>query len=112
MMDPRPIYPDMFHPLHQNKGRSFDGYANHSRRSKHPVKYYYIDFGLSHKFDADDNEPLVWPVLGGDRTVPELGSLETFNPTKPLNPFPIDIYYLGHLIQFVFFRVSAIGLLH
>ncbi|EIW62677.1 uncharacterized protein TRAVEDRAFT_43020 [Trametes versicolor FP-101664 SS1] len=75
LYDPRPLYPNMFHPL----------------------KYYFIDFGLSRRYDPMDGPPREHPIRGGDKSVPE------FQPGvwkgELLDPFPTDIYYLGNLIR-------------
>lgn len=97
MYDPRPLYPDMFHPSVPRKSRDWKGRAKHSTRTLHPVKYYFIDFGLSRRYDPKDGPPREHPIRGGDKSVPE------FQPGKwngeLLDPFPTDIYYLGNLIR-------------
>jgi len=94
MMDPKPTYPDSFHPRLPHLNRNFKGHAKHFTRTARPTKYYFIDFGLSQKYNPEDGPPLEEPVLGGDRTVPEFK-----NWTRPLDPFPTDIYYLGNMIR-------------
>ncbi|TCD65335.1 hypothetical protein EIP91_002773 [Steccherinum ochraceum] len=96
MMDPRPMYPEMFHPHEINKARDYRHRAKYTRRTQTPVKYYWIDFGLSRKFDADDTSPRAYPILGGDATAPEFQ-----RSVEPCDPFPTDIYYLGNTIHMV-----------
>ncbi|KAL1945818.1 hypothetical protein VTO73DRAFT_1820 [Trametes versicolor] len=61
------------------------------------MKYYFIDFGLSRRYDPMDGPPREHPIRGGDKSVPE------FQPGvwkgELLDPFPTDIYYLGNLIR-------------
>ena len=102
MMDGRPIYPEMYHPVRSNRNRSFTGPAKHSRRSVHPVKYYFIDFGLSHRFKSREARRWMLPQGGGDRTVPEYKNGDDV----PHDPFPTDIYCLGNLIRERFLNVS------
>ena len=101
MMDPRPLYPNMYHPLSIYRRRDGYGTAKRGRRTKHPVKYYLIDFGLSRKYEPDDVSPLELPIFGGDKTVPEFRQFD-----EPCDPFRTDIYYIGNLIRMCFFEVS------
>lgn len=96
LYDPRPLYPDMFHPSYTSMSRNWKGSAKHSTRTLWPVKYYFIDFGLSRRYDPKDGPPREHPIRGGEKSVPE------FQPGvwkgELLDPFPTDIYYLGNLI--------------
>ncbi|KAI0358579.1 hypothetical protein OH77DRAFT_1578883 [Trametes cingulata] len=95
MFDPRPMYPNMFHPRVQDKTRDWKGKAKHSTRTACPVKYYYIDFGISYMYNPDDGPPREHPIRGGDKSVPEFQAWCG----EPLDPFPTDIYYLGNMIR-------------
>ncbi|GBE80577.1 predicted protein [Sparassis crispa] len=94
MMDPKPLYPKMFHPLIQFVAQNYKGTAKHYTRTGCPTKYYFIDFGLSRRFHPDGGPPREYPIFGGDKTVPEFR-----NSDEPCDPFPTDIYYLGNLIR-------------
>ncbi|KAI0363366.1 hypothetical protein BV20DRAFT_958448 [Pilatotrama ljubarskyi] len=94
MYDPRPMYPDMFHPRDPDRARDRKGRAKHHTRTARPVKYYFIDFGLSRQYDPKEGPPREHPIRGGDKTVPEFRSWNG----KLLDPFPTDIYYLGNMI--------------
>ncbi|KAI0665380.1 kinase-like domain-containing protein [Trametes maxima] len=94
LYDPRPIYPKMFHPQVTDKARNWKGSAKHSTRTRHPVKYYIIDFGLSRRYNPDDGPPREHPIRGGDKSVPEFQNWQG----ELLDPFPTDIYYLGNMI--------------
>ncbi|KAI0786625.1 kinase-like domain-containing protein [Abortiporus biennis] len=95
MMDPKPMYPNMFHPTVPVKNRNFRGKAKHYTRTARPTKYYIIDFGLSRQYDPTGSPPLELPIFGGDKSVPEFKA--DFN--KPINPFHTDIYYIGNMIR-------------
>ncbi|RPD78678.1 hypothetical protein L226DRAFT_457210 [Lentinus tigrinus ALCF2SS1-7] len=95
MYDPRPLFPDMYHPVETYKRRDWKGRAKYSTRTKCPVRYYFIDFGLSRRYDPKDGPPREHPVIGGDKTVPEFKNWNG----QLLDPFPTDIYYIGNMIR-------------
>ena len=66
------------------------------------VKYYFIDFGISRKYDPADLPPREPPIFGGDRSVPEFNKSD-----EPCDPFPTDIYYVGNLIREDFLQVRS-----
>ncbi|KAJ7630024.1 hypothetical protein DFH06DRAFT_1005613 [Mycena polygramma] len=86
MMDGKHLYPHGFYPdiIHQDlKPNKYSDATNHTR-TKLPVKYYFIDFGLSRRYEPSNVHPVEPIVLGGDN----------------LRPFPHrHIYYLGNLIR-------------
>ncbi|TDL15597.1 hypothetical protein BD410DRAFT_902496 [Rickenella mellea] len=94
MLDANSMYPDGFHPMFQVAPRGFkgDSTARYIQRSDaRSVKYYFIDFGLSSSF-PNNHEPRL--VTGMDcllNDVPELSN------EIPYDPFPVDIFLLGHL---------------
>ncbi|TCD65334.1 hypothetical protein EIP91_002772 [Steccherinum ochraceum] len=94
MMDPRPTFPQMYHPRMVHQPRDFKGELKYSRRTKHPVKYYWIDFGLSCKYDTDNTSPRDVPIFGGYRDAPEYQ-----DPAMPSNPFHTDVWFIGRTIQ-------------
>lgn len=100
MMDPRPIYPKMYHPQMTHRARDWKGKAKHYARTTRPVKYYLIDFGLSRQYAADDASPMEDPIMGGDKSVPEFRA----GGGAPCNPFPTDIYYVGNMIRQYFLK--------
>jgi hypothetical protein len=102
MMDATPLYPTPYHPCVPAMRRDFKGKVKHRTRTQHPVKYYFIDFGISRRY-APDAVPLEDPIRGGDKTVPEFQ-----NSDEPQNPFPTDVYYLGNLIREDFTEVRRI----
>ncbi|KAJ7902377.1 kinase-like domain-containing protein, partial [Mycena leptocephala] len=68
----------------------------------HPVKYYWIDFDLSGEHDPSQGPPLVDPRYGGTREVPEFAF-----PDQQCNPFAVDVWCLGFLIQTYFTEGSV-----
>ncbi|KAL1742164.1 hypothetical protein HDZ31DRAFT_66241 [Schizophyllum fasciatum] len=71
LTDASPLLPIPFHSLLRSVRRGFKGPAQPSyTRTKQPVKYYIINFGLSIRHNSVDPPPLAMPVLGGDKSVP------------------------------------------
>ncbi|GBE80551.1 hypothetical protein SCP_0302660 [Sparassis crispa] len=95
MMEPT-MYPELYHPVLTTEKPDLSGDAKCYTRIRRPTKYYYVDFGLSRKYDPKGGPPLEPPILGGDKTVPEFKGIG-YN--KLSNPFPTDIYYLGNLFR-------------
>ncbi|THU85928.1 hypothetical protein K435DRAFT_868768 [Dendrothele bispora CBS 962.96] len=95
MVDSGPLYRRPMHPI--NSERRYDWSGKESRRSitRHPVKYYLIDFGSTVQYDLDSGPAQERCGYGGDRSVPEFKS----NPEGQCDPFPVEIYRLGHIIQ-------------
>ena len=91
------MYPEGFHPRCQSYSTDFKPYLKKLPRSKAtpPVKFYFIDFGISTQFTTDDapGEQLVLGREGRVKTVPELSS------TKPYDPFAVDVFVLGDFIN-------------
>ncbi|KAI0368266.1 hypothetical protein BV20DRAFT_1022672 [Pilatotrama ljubarskyi] len=102
MMDPTPLVSEPYHPLFPDL--SYDGRrkVKVSTRTEHPVKYYFIDFGISRKYPDDCTSPREPPIWGGVKTVPEFQ-----HSNEPQDPFPTDIYYLGNLLREDFVEKSA-----
>ncbi|TBU48088.1 kinase-like domain-containing protein [Dichomitus squalens] len=96
MMDPRPLFPQLFHFARPSETQDMRGTARYYTRTRYPVKYYFIDFGLSRKFDPAAGPPRSRPIWGGDRSVPEF-----HRSLGPCDPFPTDIYYIGNVVRTV-----------
>jgi len=100
MMDAVPLYSKkLWHPESPRYTRDFSGSAKHFSRTERPMKYFYIDFGLSRKYDTEDRSPRELPILGGDKSVPEF---QGDGYDAPADPFRTDIYYLGNLFRLTF----------
>ena len=104
MIDGEPMFPRLWHPMTSFMKRYYSGLVTSYSRTERPPKYYYIDFGLSRKYNPDDGPPLELPIFGGDKSVPEFQG-EGYD--KPANPFHTDIYYLGSMIREGFLDVCA-----
>ncbi|KAA1473369.1 hypothetical protein DENSPDRAFT_802484 [Dentipellis sp. KUC8613] len=99
MMDATRLYPDLWHPSNIHKRRDWKGKAKHYTRTECPVKYYFIDYGLSEQYNRETAStwpPLELPVHGGDKSAPEN---QEKNYNTPCNPFATDIYYIGNLVR-------------
>jgi len=94
MMDPKPMYPEMFHPTETELSRDYKRDAKSYSRTRRPPRYILIDYGISCKYEAEDLPPRESPLKSGDRTAPEIQSYDVL-----YDPFPTDVYYLGNLIR-------------
>ncbi|KAH9886277.1 kinase-like domain-containing protein [Cubamyces lactineus] len=92
MMDATPIYPDGYHPVRLHRAPDAIHDANPLSRMDHPVKYFYVDYGLSVRFQ-EGAVPLVRGKVGRDTDIPEMSSEE------PYDAFKADIYALGNLFD-------------
>jgi hypothetical protein len=102
MMDAKNMHAEPYHPVITFMKRDFSGHVGHYTRTQRPPKYYFIDFGLSRRYDASEENPLEYPIFGGDKSVPEFRD----NVDVPMNPFPTDVYYLGNVVREQFLNVS------
>ncbi|KAK0439930.1 hypothetical protein EV421DRAFT_1819310 [Armillaria borealis] len=92
-MDATDMFPDSFHPQRRDLKYDYSGPALYYRRTERPPKYYFINFGLSKRYKADDL-PVLDLVLGGDQTVPEAIDIMSI-----CDPFAVDVYYLGNALR-------------
>lgn len=100
-MDANALFPEGFHPVH---GLFLpDGMTPASRHSRKgmPIKYYYIDFGISVHIPPDTHPKLAVGPYGRDREVPELSA------DIPYDPFKVDIFIIGNLFRRNFHDVGA-----
>jgi len=103
MMDVSTLFVDAFHPVDSIMKRDFSGYARYKTRTERPVKYYFIDFGLSRRYDHSITHPLEVPIWGGDKEVPEFQ-----NSNEPRDPFATDVFYIGNAIRQDFVDVCLV----
>jgi len=96
MMDPLPMFPNMYHPQSPDSSLDLRGFPKQYTRTERPTKYYLVDFGLSRKYAAYNVTPQELPILGGDKSVPEFQG-EGHN--EAWDPFPTDVYYIGNVIR-------------
>lgn len=92
MMDGEPLFPKGHHPVRLDYLEDAVHDAPYLSRQDHPVKYYFIDFGISSYFDPGV-VPLAIGTKGRDKEPPELDN------RRPYNPFPLDIFILGNLYR-------------
>ncbi|KAJ6629435.1 hypothetical protein B0H10DRAFT_1776589 [Mycena sp. CBHHK59/15] len=105
MMDGQHLFPEGFSPILPRRSLDLMENAKHLTRTQAPLKYYFIDFGLAQVFH--ETQPrLATPIRGGDHYVPEIIN----NPELlPVDPFAVDIFCVGHLIQLAFLDVRMAG---
>jgi hypothetical protein len=96
------MYPDGWHPCSDFTKRDYSDDVKHYTRTQRPPKYYLIDFGISRRYSPDDTSPSEYPILGGDKSVPEFRKS-----ADKCNPYPTDVYYLGNMIRQDFMQVSV-----
>ena len=100
-MDAKALYPKGFHPAMTICLPDGSGRAPTLPRSTAPIKYYYIDFGISSYIPPGSPEKLVLGDYGRDRDVPELST------SVPYDPFKVDVFILGNLFDKYFVDVSG-----
>ncbi|KAJ7142051.1 kinase-like domain-containing protein [Mycena crocata] len=109
MMDGSEMFPKGYHPQFPKMKRdSYSRKAKYYTRTQRPPKYYFIDFGLSRRYETRDPPPRQPPILGGDKSVPEFRFSANGDPPQPCDPFPTDVYYLGNLIRTDFLEGNPI----
>jgi len=99
MMDASPMYPEPYHPVRLEMKRDWSGLVKGHTRTERPVKYYFIDFGLSRHYSPEDKDPRENIIIGGDKSPPEFQ-----NPTEPCNPYHTDVYCMGNLVRTEFLQ--------
>jgi hypothetical protein len=95
-MDATQLYPRGYHPgmiwLEPDSKKS----AKPLTRTQKPTKYFYVDFGISQRFESYEARRKTEPIPGGDKSVPEF---KDGGDQIPQDPFATDVYYLGHVMQ-------------
>ena len=94
-MDGASLYPEGFHPVQTNGFPGIDHRAKFIPRlaAWPPVKYYYVDFGISVLIPPEVQPRHVVGAFGLDREVPELSF------TQPYDPFKVDIFIIGNVFR-------------
>jgi len=95
------MFPRGWHPRADAMTRDCKRTTIPTTRTLRPPKYYLIDFGISRRYNLDEDAPLEHPIFGGDKSVPEFKKS-----IAPCNPFPTDIYYMGNFIRTEFLEVG------
>lgn len=99
MMDASSLFPEGFHPIFPDFLPDGLHETFPFTRSVAPVRYYYIDFGISSHFPDDTVNKLVTGQDGLDKEVPELST------TVPYDPFKVDIFILGNVFKKLVYSV-------
>lgn len=104
MMDTRNMWPEPYHVMMSYMNRTLSAEVQKPfTRTRKPPKYYIIDFGMSRQYSLDEPHPRETAPDGGDRTVPEFNrSWESVDH----DPFAVDIYCVGNVIQGKILNVS------
>ena len=105
MMDPLLLYPQLYHPTNDKMTRDYTRGVRPYTRTERPTTYYFIDFGLSRRYEREVTNPLEMPIFGGDRTVLEF---EGDGYKQPCDPFPTDVYYIGNRFREEFLQVKLL----
>lgn len=92
------MYPNGHHPVRIHTAPDIVHDANPLPRIDHPVKYYYVDFGLSEHFPLGAST-LVLEKVGHDMEIPEISN------EVPYDAYKADIYALGNLFDKEFLQV-------
>lgn len=102
MMDARTLYPEGHHPVRRNFTPDALYEVTPLSRADYSVRYYFIDFDLSVRFEEGEPHDVIGDV-GRDNQVPELSD------DVPYNAFKVDIFALGNLYykEFCMVRLSS-----
>jgi hypothetical protein len=96
MMDAMQLYPRGYHPARTVRERDGKNWAKPLTRTQKPTKYFYVDFGLSHRFESYEARHKLPPIQGGDKSVPEF---KDEGDQILQDPFATDVYYLGNAMK-------------
>ena len=58
-------------------------HPKHYSRTQRPVKYYFVDFGISRRYNPDDGPPLEYPIFGGGQVCAGVSNIR-----QPMQPIP------------------------
>lgn len=100
MMDASPIFPNGHHPVRRSSTPNGIHIAHPLPRIDYPVKYYFIDFGISTRFALGEST-LVVGAKGRDKELPELSRDVHYNAMQA------DIFILGNMYKKDLLQVSA-----
>ena len=103
LMDASGMFPEGFHPVLTLFTPDIQTIAKcvPRRDASPPVKYYFIDYGISSHF-APGQLRLVVGHHGIDQTVPELSCTQLYD------PFKVDIFLIGCVFLEIFWQVRTI----
>jgi hypothetical protein len=95
MMDASSLYPRGFHPVIQQYLYDMVTEAPVVPRlaAWPPVRYYFVDFGISIQIPREVYPKAAVGEFGLDRDAPELSA------TVPYDPFKLDVFILGNMYR-------------
>ena len=93
-MEGSALFPDGHHAVLKESSPDLSGDARYITRlaAAKPVKYYFIDFGISTRIPPGSSRRVLG-IDGIDQEVPEL-SMEI-----PYDPFKVDVFILGNVFK-------------
>ena len=100
MMDASPLYEHSYDPAYPTLRRDWAGPSRPRSRTSRPVRYYFVDFGISTKFEPSEKVKKVVGAYAQDDSVPELSQM------VPYDPFAVDVYTLGNIYKKQLLEVS------
>ncbi|TFY59644.1 hypothetical protein EVG20_g7709 [Dentipellis fragilis] len=92
MMDGAPLYPRGHHPIRREFLPDAVHLISPLPRIDNPVRYYFIDFGMSTRFEPGASH-LVTGAKGRDKELPELSR------DVPYDAFKADVFILGNVYK-------------
>ena len=92
MMEYEKMFPKGHHPNMDLLKPDLSGRAKYYTRTQRPSKYFIIDFGMSRRYESDNDSPQ-------ELTVTDKGVFSQ-------NPFQVDIHLAGELVRQTFLDVS------
>ncbi|KAG8749418.1 hypothetical protein FRC11_011350 [Ceratobasidium sp. 423] len=95
MMDATLLYGEPFHPCDPDSSLDGTRRLKVKHRFEAPVRYYFIDFGLSTRFPSLKDRRLVTGLKGREQRAPELKP----DVPAPYDPFKLDIYTIGMVFK-------------
>lgn len=104
-MDGLGLFPSGVHFTLPDTSPFFPGLvkARYYRRSDIPIKYYFIDYGLSVSFESFEQRHLVLGKCGRYSFVPGMSD------TIPYDPFKVDIWQVGHMLEEEWLKVKRLN---
>ena len=92
MIESEKMFPEGYHSLKDLRKPDLSGPAIFYTRTQRPSKYFIIDFGMSRRYEPDNDSPV-------EATITEKG-------VELQNPFQVDVHLAGELLRQVFLDVS------
>ena len=102
-MNADPLFPEGYHPVKHEWDPTLERVVTPLPRSSAPIKYYFIDFGLSVYVKDRKCTVLVLGSEGHDRDPPELHQGNRI----PYDPYKLDVYLIGNVFRRILLDVST-----